>query len=222
MLLAAAALALGAWWASSTETRIASYRVVGTLSAVELDLGPASVEVVGSRGGAVAVRRTERFAFGRPPQERRSVADGMLRIATRCRPIVVGTCRAAYRIEVPDNVRVDVRSSSGNVRIADLNASAEIATGTGAVAIDGFCGFLLSAHSESGDVTAGTSCSPDRLELRSNTGDVRASLPSGRYRVDAQSDEGDVRVRGLDATEDASFGVQALSGSGDVVVEGER
>jgi hypothetical protein len=43
-------------------------------------------------------------------------------------------------------------------------------------------------------------------------------VPTGRYRVDAHSDTGDERLA-LPSTDDASFTVQALSGSGDVTVE---
>jgi hypothetical protein len=87
------------------------------------------------------------------------------------------------------------------------------------VAIGGFCGFTLVVTSASGDISGGADCSPDRMELRSGSGDVHAVVPSGRYRVDANSDSGDERVRGLTVADDASFTVQALSGSGDVTVE---
>ena len=78
------------------------------------------------------------------------------------------------------------------------------------------------ATSVSGDVRAGADCSPDRVELRSTSGNVRAVVPPGRYRVDVHSDGGTERVRGLTVADDASNAIQALSGSGDVTVEGGR
>ena len=65
-------------------------------------------------------------------------------------------------------------------------------------------------------------CSPDRVQLRSNSGDVRAIVPTGRYRVDANSDVGTTRVRNLVVADDASYAVQAISGSGDVLVDGRQ
>jgi hypothetical protein len=220
--LAGAGAVLGIWWAASSETRIATYRVIGTLSAIELDLDEADVEIVGGASGAVEVQRTDEFAFGRPPSETRDVQNGVLRIASRCPDTVVGTCRAAYRIAVRDNVDLEVQSTSGIVRVSGLNGSARIETGSGAIAVDGFCGFRLSATSADGDVRGAADCSPDRMELRSASGDVHAIVPTGRYRVDATSDLGSVRVRNVVASDDASFAVQAISGSGNVRVDGRR
>jgi DUF4097 and DUF4098 domain-containing protein YvlB len=207
------------WWAASRETRNASYRVIGSLSALELDVGDAAVDISGG-SGSVEVRRTDEYAFGRPPTERRTVEASTLRISSHCPDNVVGTCRTSYRIAVPDNVRLAVRTSTGRVHVAGFTGSARIATGAGPIAVDGFCGFLLTATSSSGDVRAGAECSPDRLELRSVSGNVHAVVPTGRYRVDANSDAGTARVREILAADDASFAVQAFSGSGDVLVEG--
>jgi hypothetical protein len=218
LLLAGVAVVMAVWWAASRQTRTATYRVIGTLTALELDVGDAAVEITGG-AGAVEVRRTEEFAFGRPPGERRAVDAGRLRISSRCPDSVIGTCRTGYRIAVPDNVRLDVRTSAGRVHVAALNGSARITTGAGAIAVDAFCGFLLSATSSTGDVRASADCSPDRVQLRSGSGDVHAVVPPGRYRVDADSDAGEARVSGLTVADDASYGVQAFSGSGDVVVE---
>jgi hypothetical protein len=60
------------------------------------------------------------------------------------------------------------------------------------------------------------------VQLRSNTGDVRAIVPTGRYRVDANSDGGTARVRNLVVADDASYAVQAISGSGSVRVDGRQ
>ena len=107
------------------------------------------------------------------------------------------------------------------MRIQGLTASARIETGEGAIAVDGFCGFRLSATSGSGDVRGAADCSPDRLELRSGSGDVQAVVPPARYRVDASSDRGSAEVSDdLTVADDAPFAVQAISSSGDVTVEG--
>jgi putative adhesin len=222
LILLGVAVVMGIWWAASTTSRDGHYRVIGTLSAVELDLGAAPVEITGGAGGAVDVRRTEHYAFGQPPRVTRGVQGSVLRISSRCPQAVLGSCRVSYRIAVPDNVLVNVRTSSGDVRIDGLNGSARVATGSGAVTVDGFCGFTLVATSSSGDVHGGAECSPDRIELRSASGAVSASVPVGRYRVDAHSDQGVTRVRGLTVADDAAFTVQALSSSGDVLVEGRR
>jgi hypothetical protein len=220
--LAVAAAAMLVWWAATRETRITTYHVVGDLSSITLDVGAADVEVDGGASGSVEVRRTDRFAFGHSAQERRTLAAGGLSIASRCPDQLLGACHSAYRVSVPDNVGVTVRTSSGGVLIAGLRASTRIATSSGAIAATGFCGFSLRATSESGDVRAAAECSPDRLELRSGSGDVHAVLPPGRYQVDAASDRGRARVSGVTVADDAPFAVQALSGSGDVSVEGER
>jgi hypothetical protein len=219
LLLIVVTLVLVAWWAATRETRNARSRVIGTLSAIELNLGDAPVQITGGASGAVEVRRTEEISFGHAPKVTRSVSGGVLRITSRCPETILGTCQSSFRVAVPDNVLVNVRTTSGRVAISGLNGSARVATGSGAVSIGGFCGFTLVVTSASGDISSAADCSPDRMELRSGSGDVRAVVPSGRYRVDANSDAGTARVRGPTVADDASFTVQALSGSGDVTVE---
>ena len=73
LVLAGVAAVMGAWWAASRETRIATYRVIGTLSAVELDLGAAPVEIAGGAGGAVEVRPHRALRL-RPAAARRRAA----------------------------------------------------------------------------------------------------------------------------------------------------
>lgn len=221
LILVLVAATLGVWWVVSAETRVATYRVVGTPSALELSIGAADIDVVGG-AGVVEVRRTDRFAFGRGPSERRDVRGGTLRISSGCPDTVLASCSSAYRIAVPDNVQLTIDTSSGRVVVSGLNGSARIATGSGSIAVEAFCGFALSATSASGDLRAATDCSPDRLQLRSGSGDVRADVPAGRYQVEAVSDQGSERVRGVVVTEDAPFQIEALSASGDVMVEGRR
>lgn len=222
LILALVAAAMTVWWAATRETRVTSYRALGELSGVTLDVGAADVRVDGGGSGAVEVRRTDHFSFGNVPRERRSLSGAVLRVSSRCPDELLPTCRSAYRVTVPDNVAVTVRTTSGRVTIAGLRASTRVTTGSGTIAATGFCGFTLRAASESGDVSAAAECSPDRMALRSGSGDVTATLPPGRYQVDASSDTGERRVRGVAVADDAPFAVQALSGSGDVSVEGSR
>jgi hypothetical protein len=218
-VLLAIALVLGVWWLNSRETRIATYAVRGTVSGVTLDLGGANAVVVGGGSArAIEVRQTDRYSFGRRARARRDVAGGVFRLRSRCPATVLSSCSASYRVSVPDNIPVTVRTSSGDVRFSAYHGSATIATTTGDISVGGYCGFRLQARADSGDVRASASCSPERLVLRSRSGDVHAIVPAGRYRVDADTDGGRRRVAGLTPAEDAPFQIQALSGAGDVDV----
>jgi DUF4097 and DUF4098 domain-containing protein YvlB len=115
-----------------------------------------------------------------------------------------------------------VRTIGGDVTLAGYRGSARIATGTGRVSVTGFCGFSLQATADSGDISAGTACAPQQMSLRSTSGNVSVHVPPGRYRVDAESNSGRRVVRGLTAAGDAVFSIQALSNSGDVVLENTR
>jgi hypothetical protein len=218
LVLFAAGAVIVVWWAATRETRTTSYRVLGDLAGVRLDLGDADLEVDGG-AGAVEVRRVDEYAFGKSSSEQRSVDAGTLNVVSRCPEQVLGSCRASYRVTVPDNVPVEIRTSSGTVRLSGVRASVQADSGSGDITAAGYCGFSLRVSSDSGDVNVNSECSADRLELRSRSGDVRAVVPAGRYQVDAQSDSGSTRVRGVTAVDDAPFQIQALSTTGDVSVE---
>ena len=219
-MLLLVALGLGIWWAGTQETRITRYRVTGSLTRVEVDVRSGGAEIADAGGSAVEVRRTDRFAFGRPPHERRSVRDGVLRVSSRCPEMVVGGCSSEFRVAVPENVPVVVRSTDGDVRIASFRGSAEVQTGAGDVVVDGFCGFALAIKTGSGDARATATCSPQSVALRSSSGDLEATVPAGGYRIDADSNSGSTQVSGLQRSAAAPYEVQALSDSGDVTIRG--
>lgn len=218
--LALALVAVAISWAASQETRIASYAVRGDLARVELDVRSGRVEIADAGGAAVQVRRTDRFAYGHSSEEHRSVSGGLLRIQSRCPSVVVGSCSADYRVAVPENVPVSVRTGDGDVHVAAFRGSVQIQSGAGDVAVDAFCGFSLSVKTASGDVHATATCSPQTLDLRSSSGSLDATVPTGSYRVDADSNAGRRDVTGVQQSSDAPFEIQALSDSGDVTVSG--
>jgi hypothetical protein len=222
-VLAGLALVVGVWWATSREDRLTSYAVSGSLNSVLLDLGDADADVMGGgEGRPVLVRYRDSFAFGHAPVVRRDVGGGMLTIRARCPRMVLGTCSSRYRVTVPDNVPVTVRTGAGDVRFGDFRGSARIDTRDGDIIVAGFCGFSLRAQTQSGDVQVAAACATERMVLRSRTGNVRALVPPGRYRVDASTDVGTRRVSGITAVDDAPFQIQALSSTGDVDVEAAR
>src|SRR4051794_19359461 len=219
--LLTAGVGVGVWGAATTEERTSTYLVRGTGNGVTLDIDAADVDIVG--GGAQAspqVSHTDRFSFGHPAEAQRTVRDGVLNLRSRCPATLIGSCSSAYRLRVPDNVPVTIRTSSGSISSSGYRGSARVDTSSGNVNFNGWCGFNLQIRSLTGNVRAAASCSPDRLQLRSRRGSVDALVPPRRYRGDAGSDEGTRRVRGVEEADDAPFQIQALSTSGDVGVEG--
>jgi hypothetical protein len=221
VLGAAAALVAGAL-ASSRERRV-SYPVTGSLNGLSFDLGAGDIFIAGGgRRETAVVERTERYAFGHDAVTTRSVTGSVLSVRSRCPRTLLGRCSVSYRVVVPDNVPVDVRTTGGDVTLRDYRGSARVITGSGRVAVDGYCGNSLELRTGSGDVAAGAECAPPRLVLRTGAGDVRALVPAGRYDVDAESTSGREAIRGLTPSPDAPYAIQALSGSGDVTVEARR
>lgn len=214
--------ALGIWWLASDQRRIATYSVRGAVNGVALDLAAASADVIGGGARGIEVRRTDHYTFGRPPDADREVTGGVLRLRSRCPDSVLASCEARYRVTVPDNMQVTVRTTSGDVRVNAFRGAVRIDTDTGDIAVGAYCGFALRARAQAGSVRAAASCAPDRLELRSGSGDVRAIVPAGRYQVDADSGSGSRTVSGVTPVPDAPFQIQAISSTGDVHVERSR
>jgi hypothetical protein len=218
------AAALLIWSVASSTERQVSYDVGGTLEGLALDVDGADVVIEGAgRRTSVAVQHVDRYGFGHAAESQPTVQGGMLRIRSRCPKTILHGCSVAYRLRVPDNVPVSIRTDDGSVRLEGYRGSARIVTGQGDVDVRGFCGFSLQARADDGgDVAAQTACPPQQLSLRTTTGSVRATIPPGRYRVDASTSGGEPTVRGLAPVAESPFSVQAVSGSGDVLVEARR
>ena len=175
------ALVLGVWWLATSEKQIATYSV--TRRGEPDDARPRRRRTRSSSAAGRAGRSrcgaptSSPSAAARAPSAR--VSGGELRLRSRCPATVLASCSASYRVRVPDNIPVTVATSSGDVRFSAYRGSASIDTTTGDISVGGYCGFLLQARAESGNVLASTSCSPERLVLRSRSGDVRAIVPAG-------------------------------------------
>jgi hypothetical protein len=221
LVVLVAAIVLAVWSIGSSEKRQASYVVRGTLSGMVLDLGEANVTVVGDgQRKTVAVEHVDHFGFGHGPVVQRSVAGGMFTVHSRCPRTVLHGCSASYRVIVPNNLPLTVRTDDGAIALRGYQGSATVTSGRGDITVSGYCGFSLQARADAGgNIAAATTCPPQQLSLRTTSGAVTAQVPAGRYRIDASTSGGRPAIRGIAADSAAPFSVQALSGSGAVVVE---
>lgn len=217
--LLAAAVMLAVLWLSSDRTTSASTRLHGQLMGLELRVQSGNVTIVGGSRTGVQVTRRNHSVFGHGPYERRSTRSGIVRITSGCPRLVVGSCAADYRVDVPNDVPISIRTERGDIRLDSYHGSADIATDGGAIDVEGYCGFVLGAASATGDITVASACSPERLLLRSDTGNVSATVPPGNYRVQAAS-SARTTVRGITDDDGAPWAIQALSNTGRVAVSG--
>ncbi len=213
-------LVTGVGWVASLHSRSASYAVTASVSRVDLQLGSGDANIVASSSPAVQVRRTESYAFGHPAREDRWLAGGVLHIVSRCPHIVLGSCSASYEVAVPQGVTINVRTSSGAIRMNGVSGDATVATRSGNIDVEAYCGFHLSAASESGNLTVVTACPSQSLRLQTGSGNATALVPPGRYRIAAVSGVRRQRVTGVQDDPTSSFTVTVESGSGAVAVQG--
>lgn len=211
--------AFAALWLLSAHTKTTTYTVHGSPLGVQIRVVSGDVVVIGGAQGGVVVRRTDRSTFGRGPTEWRRWNGRNLEIASSCPKLVVGACAVTYRVAVPDNVPVSVRADHGAIRLESYRGSASLATGAGAILVDSFCGYTLHATTTAGDVSVVTSCSPQRLELRSTSGNISATVPADQYRIEASAGGAPAIVRGLTSDPNAPWEIQALSTRGEVMIE---
>ena len=134
---------------------------------------------------------------------------------------MLGSCRASYSLTVPDNVPLEIQTSSGSVSVAGVRASVTVDTSSGAIAAAASAASCCARARTRATSAPSRSAPPTGSSCARAAGDVRAVVPSGRYQIDAQSDSGSIRIRGLSDSADAPFQIQALSTSGDVSVEAE-
>jgi len=206
--------------ASTRETR-PTFDIEGSVQSLTFDVAESDVVVVGGgRRGTVEVQRTQKFAFGHEPAIEKRVEGSTFAIRSRCPVSLLAPCEMAYRVVVPDNVGLDIRTTRGDVSLRGYRGSARIATDRGTVTIGGYCGNSLETRTGAGTIALQAVCAPPRLSLRTGSGAIRAVMPPGQYDLDAESASGDATVRGITPRDDAPYAVQALSASGDVSVEG--
>ena len=212
------ALLLGVGWLASRSSQTSTHSYAGPIKAVSLQLGSGDATIVGSPSGAVEVRRTDRYAFGHRAVEHRTLAAGSLTLSSACPHILVGSCSASYEVAVPETARVEIRTTSGDVRLDGYRGTADVRTGSGDVSAEAYCGFGISAASGSGNLRVAAACAPQYLQLHTGSGDAVALVPPGRYRIQAAGTSR--RITGVTRDARAPFSLDLRSGSGAVAIGG--
>jgi hypothetical protein len=145
--LVATGVVFGFLWISSLKTRSFSAQLPGSVLGIELRVQSGNVDVVGGSRNGLSISHSDRSAFGHGPRSQRSIRNGIVTITSSCPQLVVGHCGSDYRITVPANIPISIRAEHGTVYLAGYHGSADIATDTGAITAEGYCGFVLGAAS---------------------------------------------------------------------------
>ena len=115
----------------------------------------------------------------------------------------------SYDVVVPANTRLEARSGSGDLEIADIAGPVEISTGSGDIRV-GRIKAQVSANTGSGDIEIESAAA-----VRTSTGSGNVNAGAIRGDVDARSGSGDITV-----TQRGKGSLEVSTGSGDVELAG--
>ncbi|MEE6259639.1 DUF4097 family beta strand repeat-containing protein [Plantactinospora sonchi] len=178
------------WLARQTVTERAAYQ--GTFTELAVELGNGSAEVTAGPPGQATVEQRLTWSYGRPVV-RQQHTDGRLLVTADCgtRPRLPG-CAVAYRIAVPPEVVVTVRTGSGTVSVRDVTGSLDLRSRNGDVRVENVAGELR-LHARSGRVD-GADLHSARVEARSGSGDVALRFATPPTTVLARADSGAITI----------------------------
>jgi hypothetical protein len=201
-----------------------SLRVSGPLE-LEVSSGSGNIYVRTGPGGTVQVHGRLRASGGAWASLSGRSAEDRIREIERNPPIVqegnrieIGPKRwndgwngisISYEITVPANVRVQARSGSGDLEVADVAGPVEVSTGSGDITL-GRITDNVTARTGSGDIELEGAAS-----ARTSTGSGNVIAQAVRGDIDARSGSGDIIV-----SQAAKGSVEVSTGSGNIELTG--
>lgn len=196
-----------------------SVTLAGPVDRIDLQVASGDVELVEGSDGDVTVQRTSAWRL-RPPDLVATVDGSTARIHATCPRVLVplATCSVAHRIEVPEGVRVDVRTDAGTVSAEGLDGWVRIITSNGRVEATDLASDELVVDTHGGDVEAWFTDAPSRVDVATSGGDVELILPEAPYEVSVRSDGGDVETR-VETEELAERMIRVRSDGGSVAID---
>ena len=150
----------------------------GPIRSVEVDVEAGRVEVVAGQADEATVERTRRYVRGTPLTSE-TLVDGVLRLQADCRRIVAIGCRVDYRLVVPSQVPLRIRTQSGSVAVENMAGMVDVESSSGGVRLLGTRG-PVRVSTSAGNVD-GVDLVADFLDATTQAGRIRLSLwPSRR------------------------------------------
>ena len=215
-VVAATAWALVQAVAAPTSEQRVELPGAGAAVSIEVDQGDVDVRA-GAAAGRVSARAEVR-APGVDPARSTAVDDGEARLSWSCR--FWTTCRVDVRADVPDDARVRVRTSFGDVRVAGPVGDVDIETGSGDVEATSIAGGRATVRARSGGARLAFDRRPSDVDVEVTSGDITLDVPAGAYRITAETRAGDVVLDGVRDDPAAPGSILLDTTAGDVVVRG--
>ncbi|NUS73937.1 MAG: DUF4097 family beta strand repeat protein [Corynebacteriales bacterium] len=205
------------------------------ISALDIDLEAGDVSVRTSPGREVAVSRHIVWNGDTKPQFKEVFVGDRLEITAGDCDGAFDNCSIDYEIEVPEDVRVTIRTSGGDVETDSVRDVGTIHTSGGDVSVIGSAESLrantsggdisivsaqgsVNAESAGGDIELDFVSPPISARAKSSGGDVEVALPAGGdYRVDGRADGGHVGISVRESAVPTSV-ISAHTSGGDVDV----
>lgn len=136
-------------------------------------------------------------------------SDRTLRLTSRCHGMFAN-CDLRYRLEVPTDTKLRVRSEDGTVRatgyagdlaietndgdieVDDARGPLSLVTDDGAVQATGLSSPRVAARSEDGDIELDFEAAPENVVARADDGQIEVAAPGGPYKIITKVDDGSV------------------------------
>ncbi|MEU8685390.1 DUF4097 family beta strand repeat-containing protein [Streptomyces sp. NPDC048611] len=193
-----------------------TYTVDGRVTALSATTHGGNIEVVPVGAGG-PVRVTEKYVYNdsKPSPEHR-VENGTLTLkAEECG--MGRRCEVAYRVLLPRDARVDLRTSGGDITVRGAAGGIAAETSGGNITVKDSTARAMKARTSGGNVDLALSTAPDEVSGRTSGGNVTIRLPKGAYAVEATTSGGNRKVS-VATDENSAHKVTARTSGGDVAV----
>lgn len=183
---------------------------------IEVDQGDVDVRAAATAGRVSA--RAEVRAPGIEPARTAAAVGGEARLSWSCR--FWTTCRVDVRADVPRDLRVRVRTSFGDIRVAGPVGDVDLETGSGDVEATSIEGGRATVRARSGGAMLAFDRRPSDVDVEVTSGDITLDVPAGAYRITAETRAGEVVLDGVRDDPAARGGILLDTTAGDVTVRG--
>jgi hypothetical protein len=189
----------------------------GEVARLDVDSDTGRVTIRGSDANRDTVRVTARVSHGlRRTGHSQRLQDDRLVLDSTCPIFFSDFCEVRYTVEVPTDMDVVVRSSTGRIVVEGVNGDVDLSTDAGSIEVADVDGDLLRMDSDSGSVDA-TAVGSSDVVATTDAGRVYTGFVDAPRAVRADSDAGRVEV--VLPEGDEAYDVEADSAAGSVDVE---